>query len=324
MQYDAAPLEGITGYIFRNAHRKYFPGTDRYYIPFIEPKPNSRKIFNAREYNDILPEHNQGFEVVPQILTNKAEDFLWTANHLMTYGYKEININLGCPSKTVVSKKRGSGFLTELDDLNRFLDTIFSSIHADISIKTRLGRYEEDEFYKILEIYNQYPLKELIIHPRTQQDFYRGEPHLDLFETSLSLTKHKICYNGNLFTPKDVINFQKRFPSIDRLMFGRGLMTNPGLIVQIKEGKNPDVKTMQAFHDEIFAGYREVLPGDIPVLYKMKELWCFMAYMFEDQGRLTKSIKKASNLKAFEVAARQVFENSSINPENGFQTTKLR
>lgn len=318
MKYYVAPLEGVTGYIFRNVHHKYFPGTDQYYIPFIEPKPGSRKIFNAREYNDVIPEHNQGFHVVPQILTNKAEDFIWTGNHLLNYGYTELNINLGCPSKTVVSKHRGSGFLSPTDELDRFLYTIFNGIDAEISIKTRLGHHSADEFYKILEIYNQYPVKELTIHPRTQQDFYKGVPDYNKFEEALSLTRHTICYNGNLFTENDVNEVQKRFPYVERYMFGRGIIANPGLINQVKYHRPMDVKTFRAYHDEIYAGYREVMPGDVATLHKMKEMWCYMAFMFDDPGKYTKNIKKASNLKKFEEAVDQMFENCPLNLQKGY------
>ena len=318
MKYNVAPLEGITGYIFRSAHHKYFPGVDKYYIPFIEPKPNSKKIFNAREYNDILPEHNKGIHVVPQILTNKAEDFIWTAGHLIDYGYKEINLNLGCPSKTVVSKQRGSGFLAVPDRLERFLDQIFSSLDVKISIKTRLGRFSGDEFYELIRIYNKYPVSELTIHPRTQQDFYKNLPNLSMFEKALTMTEHTVCYNGNLFTEKNLYEFSNRFPTIDRVMLGRGILANPGLICQVKEGHPMDAKSLRAFHDEIYAGYKEVLCGDTTVLFKMKELWCYMAFMFEDQGKFTKNIKKSSNLKAFDAAVNEMFENCPLNTDRGF------
>jgi len=320
MRYDVAPLEGITGYIFRNAHHKYFPGADKYYIPFIEPKPNSKKIFNAREYNDILPEHNQGYQVVPQILTNKAEDFIWTAGHLISYGYKEINLNLGCPSRTVVSKGRGSGFLAYPEALDRFLDQIFHHVNAEISVKTRLGRFSEDEFGALLEIYNRYPVKELTIHPRTQQDFYKNAPRMAAFKQALAEAKMPVCYNGNLFTEADVRQFESQYQGAACLMFGRGLIANPGLIGQLKYRRPADAKTLRAYHDEIYEGYRSVLPGDIPVLYKMKELWCYMAFLFEDTGKYTKKIKKASHLKDFETAAAQMFENCPVNTKQGFKT----
>lgn len=146
MKYYLAPLEGITGYIFRNAHQKYFTSADKYFTPFLVPKPNTGKQFTAKELADILPEHNQGIYLVPQIMTNKAEDFVTMANALQEYGYQEINLNLGCPSKTVVSKGRGSGFLSDTEKLNRFFDFVFSHTNLKISVKTRIGLHDPDEF----------------------------------------------------------------------------------------------------------------------------------------------------------------------------------
>ena len=169
MTYLFAPLEGLTGYIYRNTHAAYFSPADEYFTPFLSPNQNRR--FTSREKNDVLPEHNEGLHVVPQLLTNQSEHFLWAAGELAAMGYDEVNLNLGCPSGTVVAKKKGSGFLTELEALDRFLDEVCTKAPCAVSVKTRLGRYSPDEFPALLEIFNRYPLKRLIIHPRVQTDF---------------------------------------------------------------------------------------------------------------------------------------------------------
>ena len=161
MKYYMAPMEGLTGYIYRNAYQKYFHDIDRYFTPFIT---NKKLDFKVKK--DIDPEHNQGMEVVPQILTNDAKGFLDTVEKVKGYGYDEVNLNLGCPSKTVVSKGRGSGFLIHTEELNRFLDEIYAKADVKISIKTRIGKFDADEWGELLRIYNQYPLEELIVHPR--------------------------------------------------------------------------------------------------------------------------------------------------------------
>ncbi len=313
MKFYVAPLEGITGYIWRNAHHHYFPGADKYYIPFIEPKPNSRKIFNARELNDVLPEHNQGYTVVPQILTNKADDFIWTARHLIEdYGYTELNINLGCPSKTVASKNRGSGFLAFPDQVDEFLDRIFNAIDVKISVKTRIGRYDAEEFNHLLHIYNQYPLEELIIHPRTQQDFYKGAPRMESFDYAVEHAQAPLCYNGDIWTIDDFDKVKEHWPMGSCYMFGRGVLLNAGLISMLQTGTAPEKKTYRAYHDEIYQGYKDVLFGDKSVLYKMKELWCYMIYLFKDTGNYGKHIKKASNLKEFDAAVEAIFADCEL------------
>ena len=174
-RYYLAPLEGITTYIFRNAYHRYFYPMDKYFTPFLVP--HSKKGFSAKEKREILPENNEGLYLVPQIMSNHADECLKTIEKLRVYGYKEVNLNMGCPSKTVVSKGRGAGFLAFPEELDYFLDEVFeriSNTDVKLSIKTRLGRDEPEEFFRILEIYNQYPLEELIIHPRVQKDFYKN------------------------------------------------------------------------------------------------------------------------------------------------------
>ena len=204
MKIYAAPMEGVTGYVYRNAHRHYFQGIDKYYTPFLTPKKG--KGWTSREKNDIAPEHNRNMTVVPQILTNQAEDFVRMAEKLADCGYEEINLNLGCPSGTVVSKGKGAGFLARPQMLEAFLEEIFSAFpvladgksRMEISIKTRLGMEEAEEFLPLMEMYRRYPLKELIIHPRVREDYYANRPDWDAFERALSGCPFPVVYNGDL------------------------------------------------------------------------------------------------------------------------------
>lgn len=307
MQYYVAPLEGITGYIFRNVHHRFFPGADKYFIPFIEPKPNSKKIFSSRELNDILPEHNEGMYAVPQILTNKWEDFVWTAKHLQEYGYKEVNINLGCPSKTVVSKKRGAGFLADPEGVDDFLAHIFDALDMKISVKTRLGREDPVEFRWLLEIYNKYPLSELIIHPRTQKEFYSFTPHYEMFAEALAQTALPVCYNGDVNTKEECREVEKRFPQITGVMMGRGILRNPGLIGEIRGEEKADIRRLRRFHDELYAAYRQEMSGDVQVLFKMKELWTYLRHSFVLEEKTEKKLFKAKHLREYDAAVAAVF-----------------
>ena len=194
MKYYMAPMEGLTGYIYRNAYHACYHPMDKYFTPFLSPKANSSLSF--RELNDILPEHNQGMYVVPQILTNQAEDFIRTAKELQEYGYSEINLNLGCPSGTVVSKYKGAGFLGLPDSLDRFLDEVCGKMEGmgmELSVKTRLGLVSPDEFTGLLEIYNRYPLKELILHPRVRTDYYKNTPNMPAFGSGFDGSRAPVC-----------------------------------------------------------------------------------------------------------------------------------
>ena len=318
MTYLFAPLEGVTGYIYRNAHAAYFPPADEYFAPFLSPTQNRR--FTSREKHDGLPEHNAGLRVVPQLLTNRAENFIWAARELAAMGYTEVNLNLGCPSGTVVSKKKGAGFLSEPDALDRFLEDICAHAPCALSVKTRLGRHSADEFPALLEIFNRYPLKRLIIHPRVQTDFYRNTPNLDAFAAALASSRLPVCYNGDLFTPADADAFGARFPQVDSLMLGRGLIANPSLIGELRGGARMDKARLRAFHDELVARYREVLPGDKPVLHKMKEVWFYMHPLLAGRDSYLKRLRKTTRLRDYEEAAAALFDACPIDPAAGYQS----
>lgn len=323
MKYYLAPLEGITTYIYRRAYHRYFRPMDKYFTPFLVP--HTKKDFNTREKNEILPEHNVGMYLVPQILTNNAEDFLRTSKRLKEYGYEEVNLNLGCPSKTVVSKYRGSGFLAKPGELDRFLDEVYSKANVKVSIKTRIGKVSPDEFEDLLQIYNRYPIEELIIHPRVQKDFYKNTPNLDVFGYALKNSQNRVCYNGDIFTAERAWNFRHQFPEEDSIMVGRGVIFNPCLTEEIEifekdmaeageiktEGKRVDRKRVdrkriRMFHDQLYHDYQEVNSGDKNVLFKMKELWCYMGYLFPEYEKQLKKIKKAEKLDRYEAAVNEI------------------
>jgi tRNA-dihydrouridine synthase len=303
-------MEGLTGYIYRNAHNAHFKHIDKYFSPFIYA--NQSDSFKSRELNDILPENNQGLVLIPQLLSNNAKDFIHTSQKIKTLGYHEINLNLGCPSKTVVSKNRGSGFLSKKEELDVFLDEIFSKSITRISIKTRIGKDQPEEFYDLIEIFNKYPIEELIIHPRIQKDFYNNKPNLKIFKEALRSSKNPVCYNGDIFTVKDYKEFSADFPSVDTLMLGRGLLANPGLIIDIANNTKLNKKSLETFHNRVYEDYKRVLYGDKNVLFKMKEIWFYMIRIFSDHTKYEKKIKKADRLYDYEEAVSNLFREQDI------------
>lgn len=310
MKYYLAPMEGITGYIYRNSYEKFFNNIDKYFTPFIIP--NSSKSLKTKELKDVLPENNKGLYVVPQILTNDSEGFISTSRRLQQLGYNEVNLNLGCPSGTVVSKNRGAGFLAKREDLDRFLDEIFKMNDLKISIKTRIGKDSPEEFYELIKIYNKYPIEELIIHPRIQKDFYGNKPNLEVFKDALSLSTNRVCYNGDIFTVHDHNKFTKAFPEVKAVMLGRGILANPGLINEIKNSAFLDKEVLKEFHDEIFHEYRESFNEDRNAMFRMKELWGYMIYMFSDNKKYAKKIKKSQKVQDYNQAVLSLFVEQEI------------
>lgn len=318
MKFYLAPLEGITGYIYRNAYQKYFHNIDKYFTPFITPHTN--RCLNSREKNDILPEHNRGMKVVPQVLTNCAEDFIKIGKTLQEYGYKEINLNLGCPSGTVVSKKRGSGFLAYPKELEQFLEEVFEKLDMKISIKTRIGKDEPEEWENILGIYNKFPLEELIIHPRVQVDYYKNEPNWQAYGYAVDKSRSPLCYNGNIFTKSDYEKLLQKFPHTQAVMLGRGVIANPQLITMLQSGDiGADKEKIKAFHDEICSGYTQSFSGDRNVLFKMKELWFYMEKIFQDSEKYRKKIRKCQSLSQYQRIIDSLFIEKEIIAGKGFE-----
>lgn len=292
-----APLEGITGYLYRGLHKKLFgDSVDKYFTPFVSP--TSSFNFKSREKKDILPENNIGVPVVPQILTNHEEDFLYTARCLRDYGYEEINLNLGCPSGTVAPKGRGAGFLAKPMELDIFLENIYNRFEGKISIKTRIGMNSPDEFENILQIYNKYPVSELTIHPRIRQDFYKNTPNLSVFSKAVLDSRAPLCYNGDVCDENDYERIVEKFPTVDAIMIGRGLIANPGLARQIKTGQKMTWEEALNFGMLLTEEYEKVMSPK-PVLFKMKEVWSYMCQCHPNKELLWKKIRKTKSLDEY-------------------------
>lgn len=311
MRYYLAPMEGITGYVFRRTYHQCFPAMDKYFTPFLSPNADGK--LSPREYRDVSPENNEGMTVVPQILTNCAADFIRTAKTLKGLGYNEVNLNLGCPSGTVVSKGKGSGFLAFPEKLEACLDEIFSRLEMKISVKTRIGKERPEEFERLLEIYNHYPMEELIIHPRVQKDGYKNTPCLPAFYHAYRHSRNPLCYNGDIYRVEDEEKLRGQFSNLPAIMLGRGIVSNPGLLQALtatpRDFTVPRAKLVE-FHDRLYEAYCQAylqVSGPKVVLFKMKEIWCYLAASFGGEGKAIKKIKKAQSLQDYESAVRLLF-----------------
>ena len=305
MEYYFAPMEGITGAQFRQIHHSLFPGVDKYYIPFLSPTQDH--VFTPRDLRAVLPEHNQGFHAVPQLLTRNAQDFLWAAGALADMGYEEVNLNLGCPSGTVTAKGKGAGLLGRREELERMLDGIFAAPPTAISLKTRLGMEDPEEFPALLELFSRYPVSLLIIHPRVRQDFYRRPVRMDSFRFALDHYRGPICFNGGLLTPEDCAAFTREFPQVDRVMLGQGLLTDPALVRRLRGGPAASREELRQFHDALYRTYLELFASQRNAAFHMKELWHYLSHRFQGPEKALKAIRKASTPQAYDAGVEQMF-----------------
>ncbi len=305
MKYYFAPLEGVTGYAFRLAHARYFSPADKYFTPFFSPT-HTRQL-TPRDIRELSAEHNRGICCVPQIMAKDAGDFLWAVEQLAGMGYREVNLNLGCPSGTVSAKGKGSGFLGKLSELDIFLEEVYSKTPVPISIKTRLGLAEPEEFLKILEIYNKYPIHELTIHPRVQKDFYKNTPRMDAFARAYAGSAAAVCYNGDLFAPEDVLALGERFPELPAVMLGRGAVRNPGMFGTLRGEPAPKRAALREFHDELFEAYCLDFGSVHNAMHRMKELWSYLIVQFPNSEKEIKRLRKSRTSADYSSAVDDIF-----------------
>ncbi len=327
MKYYFAPMEGITLYPLRNVHREVFGDyIDRYFSPFLTA--NKDYHFKNRERKDLFSENNSLFadyekRIIPQIMSGNSETFLWAAREIRKMGYRHVNLNLGCPAATVVNRHKGAGLLTDTDHLSKMLSEIYGQAYCDgapkeeypeISIKTRLGFYDEEEAERLMQIYAVYPLRELIIHARVREDYYKKNIRPEAFVKAVEIYRRSggmadICYNGDI-TMAD--SFEKLFPKmedVDSIMIGRGLLTNPALVREIKTGEKLRTEELRHYLSRLYEEYAAYIPEDRNVICKMLEHWAFLYVHFHDCDKYLKAIRKSHSRGEYKAAVNNIFSH---------------
>lgn len=313
IQLLSSPLQGFTDFRFRNAFNNYFGGIDTYYAPYI--KLNGKLDIKKAYERDILPENNKNIEVIPQIITNSAEEFIFVANYVKQFGYKELNWNLGCPYPMVTKRGMGAGLVCDFVKIEQILQEVYEKTDITVSIKMRMGYENSAEILKTLPVLEQFPLKNIAIHARTGKQLYKGGVDLDAFEKCLDFTTHKLYYNGDITSVAAFNKLKERFPSIKNWMIGRGLIADPFLPNMIKNNTlqypTNRLKTFEDFHATIYNEYAEALSGHHHLLLKMTSFWEYFSTKFSNPRKTFKKIKKAKSIKAYDLAVRENFAQES-------------
>lgn len=307
----SSPLQGFTDFRFRNAFHKHFGGIDTFYSPYI--KLNGKLVVKGSYERDFLPENNNTLEVIPQIITNDAEEFLFVAKYVQQFGYKELNWNLGCPYPMVAKCGMGSGLIKNTDQIEHILKRVHNETDIIVSMKMRMGYENASEILDVFPILEQYPIKNIAIHARIGKQLYKGGVDLDSFQKCLDTSKQKIYYNGDITSVTKFKELKERFPSIDHWMIGRGLIADPFLPSMIKNNTTEYPKNrleiFEAFHDEIYREYDAYLQGPTPIRMKMLGFWEYFSESFSNPQKTYKKIKKAGNSKNYEAAVKEIFKN---------------
>lgn len=304
-----APLQGFTDFVYRKAYSEIFHGADTFFIPYISVKEG--QILKKYE-KEILCENNPQIRVVPQVLVNSAEEMLFLSEILKSKGYNEINLNVGCPYPMVTNRERGAGLLPHPGKLKEILSVFFQKSNLQLSVKLRAGLQSASEIEQVVPVLNQFPLTEVIFHPRMAKQLYDGEILNSAFEYAQQNLKHRLVYNGNIFSVADFNQCCLKFPGIDTFMLGRGILMNPFLPSEIKNIEiTPKEKSekLKEFHNLIFKYYAETMDNEGNVINKMKQFWIYFSFNFTEQQKSFKLIKKANGLSKYQTAVKLIFRN---------------
>lgn len=307
----SSPLQGFTDFRFRNAFHKYFGGIDTFYAPYI--RLNGKMVIKNSYQKDLQPENNTTLEVIPQVMTGDADEFLFVVKYIQSLGYKELNWNLGCPYPMVTKQGMGSGLICNPEKIDHILKRAHEETDVVVSMKMRMGYENAEEILDVFPILDSYPLKNIAVHARIGKQLYKGGVDLDAFQRCVESTKHKLYYNGDITTVAKFTEMKERFPTIDHFMMGRGLIADPFLPSMIKnntsEYPKDRWKIFSEFHDTIYRQYDEALSGPTPIKMKMQGFWEYFSQATSNPQKAFKKIKKANNPKAYQQAVREILNN---------------
>ena len=307
----SSPLQGFTDFRFRNAFQHYFGGIDTFYAPYI--RLNGQLKIKQSYQNDLQLENNSTLNVIPQVMTNDPDEFLFVVKYVQSLGYKELNWNLGCPYPMVTKSGMGSGLICNPTRINEVLHKAHNESDIVVSMKMRMGYENATEILDAFPILDKYPLKNIAIHARIGKQLYNGPVDLDAFEKCISGTKHKLYYNGDITSLESFKKIQNRFPTIDHFMIGRGLIADPFLPNMIKNDTTTYPKNrweiFSEFHDRIYQQYDEYLSGPTPIKMKMLGFWEFFSQSFPNPQKTVKAIKKASSPKKYQETVASILKN---------------
>ncbi len=292
-----APMLGLIDAPFMNAIAEV-GGFDEIFAPYMLadersiPKPQVL----ARRFSGI----SKSVNLVPQLLSNNADAFVAMANILNNLGYPKVNWNLGCPIKFVVSKNRGAALLRDLENLERLLDSTIGRLKPELSVKIRIGFSSPDEFPAIVEIFNKFKLNELIVHARTAEQQYGGEPYRQAFIESAGNSLNPIVYNGDIACAAEA---NISLPNRKGYMIGRGAIVNPHIGLQIKGLPTNSAPTFRQFATEITHWYCARNS-----LNRLKELWKYFAKALDKPDEIQAKLCPITNAEQFSVAVDEIFE----------------
>ncbi|PZX11392.1 tRNA-dihydrouridine synthase [Breznakibacter xylanolyticus] len=304
----AAPLQSYTTVMHRMAWSRHYGGIDKFFTPFFDEHPTGG--FDPRLLPELEPAFNQGLHVIPQVLTHSPDFLLKFANEVSRLGYREINLNMGCPHVPVVRKGMGGGLLARPEVVDALLHAFFESCgHMQLSVKMRLGVEALQQWEAMAEVLNRYPLTEVMVHPRTVKQQYKGEPHWDEFARMVDVIRHPLAGNGDIVSVEGGRALMQQFEGVQRWMIGRGWLSRPWLAEELAGCYQPqdEIKRLQAFHQTYFDLVEQHITDPNIKHNRLHDFWFYLCENFDGGKRWYRSLTKDKSLRTYMTHVRTLF-----------------
>ncbi|WP_340113301.1 tRNA dihydrouridine synthase [Maribellus mangrovi] len=307
-----APIQGFTDYVYRKAYANIFSGVDAFFIPYITA-PNDKLL--KKYEREIRPENNLYGRCVPQLLFRDVQELYFLISVVKDHGYSEANLNLGCPYPMVTNRGRGAALLANPNELRSILDGFFRHFKLKLSVKLRAGLKSPDELKAIIQVLNDYPASEIILHARVAQQLYKGPINDEAFQLAVARSEHPVVYNGDIFSVEAFESRSDKFADVSDWMLGRGILMNAFLPAEIKGKRFTEEEKrtiLHEFHDEIVEAYLQTADNEGNAVNKLRQCWIYFSHHFDDQSRVFKKIKKSKSLNDIKREALLLIRDSAL------------
>lgn len=244
MKIYTAPMAGITDYSFRKILKKFEP--DFMFTEMVNANLLNRE--DGTTINELL-KCDEKEKTGTQIFGGDRNELVSGIFKLKDFGFRKININMGCPQPKITKNGAGSALLENFELVEEvLLET--KDIEADISLKIRVGYREFQNPEIFLKLANKYNLDFICVHGRTQEQMYSGTANWEIVERLSKMPRNiEFFGNGDLFDPFK-IEQKISFCNLDGIILSRGIIGNPWLILQTREFlKSGKINTIQTFDE---------------------------------------------------------------------------
>jgi nifR3 family TIM-barrel protein len=292
-----APMEGVTDAPYRELMEFLYPEWDYLACDFLRvPSSHTYPDKHVIKHFGTKLKHKTMF----QILTSENAKTAETAKQIETLGYPWLDLNIGCPSKTVCKNHGGSSLLKEPKILQRIVKDIRSNFKHRFTVKMRIGYSDDSHFVTILKMLEDEGVEAITIHARTREQLYKGRANWDYIAQAVNTVNIPIIGNGDIWNAHDIDAIQQQ-TNCHAVMIARGALQSPWLASTFKQhiyDEHPDkiMKRIRHYLEHIIHTNSH-LSEDV-LLKKLKGLSHYLYTPLPNGEELKRKILRAQRLSS--------------------------